>query len=168
MPVSSLAIFAPSQPQPGVGFNYTEAEFVKALDGLLIALGVTGEVQIVTSGFLPASYGLTWALQNAARVKRVVALNGPLTAGAALPGSLAALRVPFMGEFAAQVSADGRLGVGGGHAVRKWPGGARRKKSLLLGPHALHSVEGGDAGTACVCGGGSGCGAGASTLVGVQ
>ena len=101
------------QPQGG-SFSYTEAEFVNALDGLLVALGVTGQVQLVTSGFLPGSYGLSWALQNAARVKRVVILNGPLTSATALPGPLAALRVPFLGEFAAQV----RGGKGGALGAR--------------------------------------------------
>lgn len=90
------------KPQPGYGFNYTEKEFHDELNKLLEVLGIESPFFLVIQGFLVASYGLTWALQNQTRVLKLAILNSPLTVSSPVPGLFQKLRIPLLGEFTSQ------------------------------------------------------------------
>ncbi|CAI5493174.1 unnamed protein product [Closterium sp. Naga37s-1] len=90
------------KPQPGYYFAYTEDVYHQELDRLLETLNVTQPFYLVVHGYLVGSYGLTWALNNASRLKGLAILNTPLSASSPLPQIFQQLRLPFVGEFQCQ------------------------------------------------------------------
>ncbi|CAI7931757.1 unnamed protein product [Closterium sp. NIES-54] len=90
------------KPQPGYYFAYTEDVYHQELDRLLETLNVTQPFYLVVHGYLVGSYGLTWALKNASRLKGLAILNTPLSASSPLPQIFQQLRLPFVGEFQCQ------------------------------------------------------------------
>uniref|UniRef100_A0A7I4BA16 AB hydrolase-1 domain-containing protein n=1 Tax=Physcomitrium patens TaxID=3218 RepID=A0A7I4BA16_PHYPA len=90
------------KPQPEYEFSYTEEAYHEEFDKLLAKLDISSPFYLVTQGFITGSYGLTWALKNPTRVKKVVAMNTPLTPSAPLPGIFQQLRFPLVGEFTCQ------------------------------------------------------------------
>ncbi|XP_047068457.1 haloalkane dehalogenase 2-like [Lolium rigidum] len=89
-------------PQPGYGFDYKEEEFHKAFDELLGTLNITEPFYLVVQGFIVGSYGLTWALKNPSKLRKVAILNSPLTVSSPVPGVIKQLRLPLFGEFTCQ------------------------------------------------------------------
>lgn len=90
------------KPQPEYDFAYTEDAYHEELDKLIAKMDIPSPFYLVTQGFIVGSYGLTWALKNPTRIKKLVAINTPLTPSAPLPGIFQQLRFPLVGEFTCQ------------------------------------------------------------------
>ncbi|CAI5990236.1 unnamed protein product [Closterium sp. NIES-65] len=90
------------KPQPGYYFAYTEDAYHQEMDRLLETLNVTEPFYLVVHGYLVGSYGLTWALKSASRLKGLAILNTPLSPSSPLPQIFQQLRLPFVGEFQCQ------------------------------------------------------------------
>jgi len=104
-----------SWPQPGMDYDYTEENIKKLLTDFVDGVGLP-KVALVVQGFIYSQYALMWALENPARVDRIVVLNAPLKAGTEMPFVLKQYTLPIVSNFVAQDAMRAERFLEGGSA----------------------------------------------------
>eukprot|EP00741_Cyanophora_paradoxa_P007561 tig00001155_g7313.t1 len=108
------------KPQDGYGFDYTPKSFLRSLEDFLAAVGVEGQFHLVVQGFLGGPLGMEYAIAHPDRVASLAILNSPLgPSSAKLPGKLAQMALPVVGEFISQdvMSVERTLEAGGPYVI---------------------------------------------------
>jgi haloalkane dehalogenase len=84
-----------SKPAPGA-FDYSADAYVAALEAFTAAVGLKGKpYALVVHGFVLGQYGLLFALQNEADIRKLVVLPTPLGLKSKLRPELAAYKAPL-------------------------------------------------------------------------